>query len=249
MNEKDNFKLCVINPNTSEAMTRQIYLAAKSIASPNTKITCTNPRFGPESIEGFYDEAFCVPGIIEEIEKNQGSEAYIIACFDDTGLDASRTFTDKPVIGIGEASYHAANMMGGQFSVITTLPRSISALENNLKKYGLYQNCCSVVSIELPVLELEKQPNMTEEKLQAKIEHLLDKTRTEIIVLGCAGMQNFASKMQTKFGVPIIEGITSSVKFAESFVALGFKTSKKSSYSYPKQKRYLGKFHKYQPKI
>ena len=49
---------------------------------------------------------------------------------------------------------------------------------------------------------------MTEEKLQAKIEHLLDKTRTEIIVLGCAGMQNFASKMQTKFGVPIIEGIT-----------------------------------------
>ena len=75
--------------------------------------------------------------IISEIKKNPYSDAYIIACFDDTGLDACRSFTDKPVLGIGECSYHAANLLGGNFSVITTLSRSIPALKGNLKKYGI----------------------------------------------------------------------------------------------------------------
>ena len=45
---------------------------------------------GPESIEGFYDEAFSVPGLLDEIRRGEteGFDGYVIACFDDTGLDA-----------------------------------------------------------------------------------------------------------------------------------------------------------------
>ena len=47
---------------------------------------------GPVSIEGFYDEAFAVPGMLGEIRKADAtaSDAHIIACFDDTGLEAAR---------------------------------------------------------------------------------------------------------------------------------------------------------------
>ncbi len=107
-------------------MTNNIDKVAQSFASNNTKIFSINPKFGPESIEGYYDEAFCIPGIISEIRANPEYDAYIVACFDDT-----RTITDKPVIGIGEASYHAANMLGGHFSVITTLKRSIHSKKIN----------------------------------------------------------------------------------------------------------------------
>ena len=145
-------KICVINPNTSTSMTNNIDKVAKSFVSKDTEVLSINPKFGPESIEGYYDEAFCIPGIIYEIKANPEYDAYIVACFDDTGLDACRTITDKPVIGIGEASYHAANMLGGNFSVITTLKRSISALKKNLKNYGLYDNCVSISSVDIPVL-------------------------------------------------------------------------------------------------
>ena len=191
-------KICVINPNTSNLMTNNIDKVAKSFASNNTKIFSINPKFGPESIEGYYDEAFCIPGIISEIRANPEYDAYIVACFDDTGLDACRTITDKPVIGIGEASYHAANMLGGHFSVITTLKRSIPALKKNLKNYGLYDNCVSLSSVDIPVLELESNLNLTEQKIEEKIKEILDNSDTEIFVLGCAGMADFAIKMKKK---------------------------------------------------
>ena len=42
---------------------------------------------GPASIEGYYDEAFSVPGLLEEIRRGEedGCDGYVIACFDDTG--------------------------------------------------------------------------------------------------------------------------------------------------------------------
>ena len=36
-------------------------------------------------------------------------DATIIACFDDTGLDAARSFSAAPVVGIGEAAFHMAS--------------------------------------------------------------------------------------------------------------------------------------------
>ena len=73
---------------------------------------------GPVSIEGYYDEAFSVPGLLAEIAKGeaQGVAGHIVACFDDTGLEAARSTADAPVIGIGEAAFHFASLLGHRFS-------------------------------------------------------------------------------------------------------------------------------------
>ena len=81
--------ICIINPNTTKKMTDNIEVVAKKVASNGTTIVSTNPKSGPESIEGYYDEVFCIPGLIEEVLSNSKADAYIIACFDDTGLDLS----------------------------------------------------------------------------------------------------------------------------------------------------------------
>ena len=80
----------VINPNTTRSMTLKIGAAAKAAASPGVEVAAVNPDFGPASIEGYFDEAFSVPGLIDEIGKARGADAFIIACFDDTGLEAAR---------------------------------------------------------------------------------------------------------------------------------------------------------------
>ena len=82
-------------------MTKVIDITAKKYAGVNTEIITTQPQTGPESIEGYYDEAFCIPGLIEEINNNINADGYIIACFDDTGLDAVRSFSLYEVIGFG----------------------------------------------------------------------------------------------------------------------------------------------------
>ena len=122
-------------------MTPKIGAAAKAAASPGVEVSAVNPEFGPPSIEGYFDEAFSLPGLIEEIGKAADADAFVIACFDDTGLEAARCATDAPVVGIGEAAFHMASLIADKFSVVTTLSRSIAPIERNLAKYGLAARC------------------------------------------------------------------------------------------------------------
>ena len=190
-------KICIINPNTTKAMTQKIDLTAKKFASADTEIVSVEPNVGPESIEGFYDEAFCIPGLVEEIEKHSDADSYIIACFDDTGLEVIRSITEKPVIGIGEAAYHIATMVAGNFTVITTLSRSIRPLTHNLKKYGLFENCVKVTAIEVPVLDLENISKENLDKLSKGIQDTKENDNAEAIILGCAGMADLAKNFET----------------------------------------------------
>src|ERR1043166_4236083 len=133
--------LNIVNPNTTAAMTRAIAAAAAKAARPDTVIRAVESGFGPPSIEGAYDDALAVPGLLERIMEGEaeGVDAHIIACFDDTGLDAARSLASAPVVGIGEAGFFAAATLAHRFSVVTTLSRSVSVLENNLLRYRARQ--------------------------------------------------------------------------------------------------------------
>ena len=240
-------KICIINPNTTKAMTQKIDLTAKKFASEDTEIVSVEPNVGPESIEGFYDEAFCIPGLVEEIEKHSDADSYIIACFDDTGLEVIRSITEKPVIGIGEAAYHIATMVAGNFTVITTLSRSIRPLTHNLKKYGLFENCVKVTAIEVPVLDLENISKENLDKLNKGIQDTKKNDNAEAIILGCAGMADLAKNLETKHKLPVIEGVSSAVVLAESLVNLKIKNSKVGSYALPRNKEYMGYLNKFKP--
>ena len=240
-------KICIINPNTTKAMTHKIDLTAKNFANVDTEIISVEPNIGPESIEGYYDEAFCIPGLIEEINNNINADGYIIACFDDTGLDAVRSISDKPVIGIGEAAYHVASIVSGNFSVITTLSRSINPLKHNLKKYGLFEKCVSISAIEVPVLDLEEISNDNLDKLNKGIEKTILEDNSEAIILGCAGMSNLAKDLELNHGLPVIEGVSSAVVLIEGLINLQIKTSKIGSYALPREKQYTGFLSKFRP--
>jgi allantoin racemase len=235
-------RILIINPNTTAVMTEAIGRAARRAASAGTEILAVNPADGPVSIEGYYDEAFSVPGLLAEIAKGEAMavSAHIIACFDDTGLDAARCASSAPVIGIGEAAFHVASMLGHRFSVITTLSCSIAAIENNLLKYGLAGRCGKVRACELPVLSLDDPTSDAAAKIGAEIELAKQQDNAEVIVLGCAGMADLAARLAARHGVPVIDGVASAVKLAEALTALGLKTSKVGAYAFPRPKPYLG---------
>ena len=59
-------------------------------------------------------------------------------------------------------------------------------------------------------------------------------------MLGCAGMASFAAKLEQKFAVPVIEGVSASVVLAEGLIRMKKNTSKVGGYSYPREKTYSG---------
>ena len=240
-------RIQVVNPNTTASMTRRIGEAAKAVALPSTTIVCVNPDFGPASVEGYFDEAFSVPGLLAEISKAKDCDAHVVACFDDTGLEAARCLASAPVIGIGEAAFHMACLIAAKFSVVTTLSRSIPAIEQNLIKYGLSSRCAKVRASDVAVLDLELPGSNARERISDEIAQAVRDDRAEAIVLGCAGMAELASALSLQHGVPVLDGIACAVKLAEGLVGVGLRTSKVGAYAAPRQKTYSGVFAPYSP--
>lgn len=224
-------RILVVNPNSTRHMTDTIGAAARRVASPGTEIIAVNPAGGPAAIQGYYDEAMCVPGLLDIIRRTEGFDAVVIACFDDTGLDAARCLTDRPVIGIGEAAYHMAAMLSNKFSVVTTLARSVPALEHNLVRYGLAARCARVRASDVPVLELERPGSEARTRIGAEVARAITEDKAEAIVLGCAGMADFAASLSAEHGLPVIDGVVSAVTLCEAMIRLNLRTSRLGGYT------------------
>ena len=229
-------KILLINPNSTASMTKKAYVAAKRVARLDTEIIAVTSQNGPSSIEGYFDVAMCQAALLQEAAKYNDVDAVIIACFDDTGLDAMRCLFDGPVVGIGEAAYHAASIVSSKFSVVTTLSRSVAGISDNLSRYGLMKKCASVRATDIPVLKLEEQDPSSIDLIRSEISAALTKDDAEAIVLGCAGMADLMEQLSDEFAVPVIDGVVSAVGLVEGLVAAGLKTSKFKSYKTSFQK-------------
>lgn len=234
----------LVNPNTTASMTAKAAAAARAVAAPGTEIRADQPIDGPVSIEGPYDAAFAVPGMLGRIGEavTAGADAHVVACFDDTGLDAARALTPKPVIGIGEAAFHMATLVAERFSVVTTLSRSIASIEANLARYGLSDRCARVRAAEVAVLALEEEGSQACDRISQEIARAIAEDRAEAIVLGCAGMTDLARRLERIHGLPVVDGVAAAVVLAEGLVRLGLTTSKIGGWARPIAKPYAGLF-------
>lgn len=241
-------RILLVNPNTTASMTEKAAVAARAVAGPLTEIMAVTSLTGPASIEGHYDGALALPGLLDEIRKGEaaGADAAVIACFDDTGLDAARAMAAIPVVGLCQSALMTAGFLAQRFTVVTTLQRSRVLIEDLASRYGMAQRA-KVRAADIPVLELEENGAEAIGRLRAQIELALDVDGAEAIVLGCAGMADLARRLQEEYGVPVVDGVSAAVKQAEALVAQGLSTSKRGSYAPPLPKSYLGYLREFAP--
>ncbi|MGO4112716.1 aspartate/glutamate racemase family protein [Rhizobium ruizarguesonis] len=241
-------RILIVNPNTTASMTDKAATAARAVAASGTEIIAATSRMGPVSIEGHYDGALAIPGLLAELKERQaaGYDAAVIACFDDTGLEAARTFADVPILGLCESAVVTAGFLAQRFTVVTTLERSRVLIDNLVRRYGMGDRA-RVRASDIPVLELEDAASGAIGKLRAEIERALSEDGAEAIVLGCAGMTDLARELQEIYGVPVVDGVAAAVKQAEALVSLGLSTSKRGSYASPLPKPFTGAMSGFSP--
>lgn len=231
-------EILVVNPNSTESMTRKIITSAQAAASAGVVIRGATAQGAPASIEGHFDEAMSVPGLLSCVQaaEDQQVDGIVVACFDDPGIGACREIATGPVIGICEAAVKAASMLATSFSVVTTLPRSVPIIEHMIHGYGLSHQCRRVRSAEIPVLALEEPGSNAREKIREEILRAIEEDRCEAIVLGCAGMADLTAWLSEETGIPVIDGVSVATRMIEALVGCGLKTSKINAYARPKLK-------------
>jgi allantoin racemase len=234
--------LLLLNPNTSTAMTAGMVAAAQAVAAPGTVVTGRQPSFGPVSIESQFDEVFGAAGVAEQLRLAAAErfDAVVIACFGDPGLDAARELTSAPVLGIAEAAFHAASFLATGFSIVTTMTRTCVIAERLVHRYGFERSCRGIHGTDIPVLALEHCGEDTVAQIEATARAALAQDRSQAIVLGCGGMAALCNTLQQRLGVPVVDGVSAAVKFAEGLAALGLRTAKRGDYAPPLPKRWVG---------
>jgi allantoin racemase len=229
-------KILFINPNTSEHFTEKIQAILEKYAAPGTIAKAVNPASGPRSIESIYDELLSAPGTLQTIIENLDEyDAFVIACYSDhPTVYAGREITDKPVIGIAEASMYISCMLGYKFSVVTTNKEWEPLLWDAVRHYGLADRCASVRTTGMPVLMLEaSSPEETYQMILDSSKKAIEQDGAEVISLGCAGMTGLDKRLEQELGVPVIDGVVGALKLLEGLLAYGVRTSKRLAYSQP----------------
>lgn len=236
-------KIKVINPNTSTEMTEGIRISAEKAAEANTEIVCVNPKSGPITIEGSYDEIIASYYLVEEVlrsEKEENYDAYVIACFGDPALYALREITDKPVIGIAEAAISMASFISGRFSIVSVMPKSRLIFEELVHRYGAERKLASLRTPDLSVLDTSDDIKKTQRILIEEAKIAVEEDYAEAILLGCAGMVGFTEEVEKVAKVPVIDSVAAGVKVAEALVTMNLRTSKIYSFEKPGNKKIVG---------
>ncbi|MFD1342104.1 aspartate/glutamate racemase family protein [Litorisediminicola beolgyonensis] len=203
----------LINPNSTEAMTTAMLAAARA-AAPGLEIEGWTSHDAPPAIQGAEDGARAAPPLLKLIDKAvaEGAQGIIIGCFDDTALAEAAARAPCPVIGIGQAAYHEAALRSKRFSVITTLPISVPVLEGNIATYGLAPWLGRVRPADVPVLELDRDPEAALGPIGAAAQAAIHEDGIEALILGCAGMVLVTRALRAALPVTVIDPVESAAR-------------------------------------
>ena len=221
-------KILCINPNSSPEVTEAIEEICREYALPNTEVEVKYIKEAPSGIESYHDAAISEKYLLDKFEKWKGKyDGFIVACHSDIGVDLCRELTDKPVIGIGEASMLFALPLGHKFSILSLKRKKIPQKEDLVKKYGFENRCASIRITGLGVIATDKDKR---EKLIQEGIKAVKEDNAEVLILGCAGMSGLDKKIEKIVGVPVIDGVTSALMIMESLIRYGVNTSKVGKY-------------------
>ena len=229
-----SIEICIINPYASEKLNAKLKQCVLEVIDRSSTVYL-NENYTVEDYYSYYHESTNVSKLIKEIESNNSSDAFIIACYEDVGIDDIRKITSKPVMGIGEAAFYTANIIANKFSIITNLSASHEALKNNLIKYDLEHKCVSLKSIEVPILDMETMSKSNIKKLESAINRTIIEDNPEAIIITSPGILNLTKIFSDRFNIPIIEGVTAAATLLETLSKQGLKIKK---FTKPPNKNY-----------
>ncbi|HEX5193909.1 MAG TPA: aspartate/glutamate racemase family protein [Solirubrobacteraceae bacterium] len=224
------FRLALINPNTDEADTTEMARAAGAALGDGAEVVPLTARRGVAGIETSAESLIAAAETLALVRETPDADAYLIACFGDPGLDGVREVTDAPVIGIGEATYHAMASVSRRFAVITTLRRGIPALLDGMEHYGVASRCVGVLASEITVEDLGGDST---DAIVAAGRRAVDELGAEALALACGGMTDLENAVRERVGVPATNGVAFGALLAHALWRSGLRTSTVGSLAPP----------------
>src|SRR5437764_4518011 len=151
--------ILVVNPNSTESMTRVIDEACAPLRmAGGPAIETATLKEGPPGIETQQHVDGLIPPLVSFVRKNEERyAAFVIACYSDPGIFSVREATRKPVLGISECGILTALTLGHKFGVIAILQQSIPRHLRYVGALGVTDRFAGELPVGIPVVELSDE--------------------------------------------------------------------------------------------
>ena len=214
-------RILIVNSNTTESVTTRIAAAARAVAPPGTRIDAVSAPFGLPLVVTRADWLVAGPATLAALAARRGSyDAAIIACFGDPGLDAAKELLDTPVLGISEAAFHAAAMLGRRFAVVSFTAALRPMFEDCLDHHGLRARCCG---FRMGPPFAGDPGRVAEERRELLVDlcrQAVEQDGAEVVILAGGPLAGLAPVLQPHVPVPLVDGTQAAVRLAAALVGL-----------------------------
>jgi allantoin racemase len=234
-------KILLLNPNTSEGVTKLLDQAARAASHAETQITSLTAKRGVPYI-ATRAEAVIGGGVALEIlaETHHEYDAAIIAAFGDPGLGGARELFPIPVVGLAEAGMLTACMLGRRFSIVTFARALTPWYEECVAWHGLRDRCGGINSLNHPFAAVDEVQQEKEDLIVELANQAISRDKSDVVVLAGAPLAGLAARIADRVPVPVVDCVAASIKLAEALVALKPRKATAGTFKRPSPKPTVG---------
>ena len=232
-------KIMFINPVGTAAFDDHITSILDKVRRKDVQPTVVHLPKGPDHLEYHYYEHLVTRDMLNEIRRAEAEKfhAVVIGCFYDPGLREAIELVSIPVIGPAESTMLVACTLGHKFSILVGRRKWIPKMESNARLYGLGERLASIRPLGIRVTEMLAQQKKLKESTAREARAAVEEDGAEVIVMGCTAESGFADELSRGLGVPLLDPVVTSWKFAEMqadmYSTLGISHSKVYGYESP----------------
>ena len=230
-------RLLLINPNISDSVSELIRAEARRSASPGTEVEVLTAPFGVAYIETRFEAMVGAYATAQlAAEHCARADAVVVAAFGDPGLAGLREVMPVPVTGMTEAALASAHLLGHRISIIAISQRIQAWYREVVEGYGFGSRLASIRALDRPISAIGGVQQEHAQALKALAERAVDEDGAEVIVLAGAPLAGLARSLAGQLPVPVVDGVSSAVRHAETLVALKPGRAQAGSFARPPAK-------------
>jgi Asp/Glu/hydantoin racemase len=234
-------RILLVNPNISDSVSDLIRSEAQRSASAGTQVDVMTAPFGVAYIETRFEAlvgAYATAQVAAEHCRNY--DAVVVAAFGDPGLAGLRELLPVPVTGMTEAALATAHLLGHRISIIAISQRIQAWYREVVESYGFGDRLASIRALDRPLSSIGGVQEEHAQALQALAERAVAEDGAEVIVLAGAPLAGLARSLHGRLPVPVVDGVSSAVRHAETLAALQPGRARQGSFALPPAKPHRG---------
>ncbi len=234
-------RVLLINPNISESVSDLIHAEACRSASAGTEIEVLTAPSGVAYIETRFESLLGAYATAQlAAEHGHRFDAVVVAAFGDPGLTALREVLPVPVTGMTEAALATAHLLGHRISIIAISQRIQAWYREVVESYGFGSRLASIRALDRPISAIGGVQEEHAQALQALAERAVAEDGAEVIILAGAPLAGLARSLHGQLPVPVVDGVSSAVRHAETLAALKPGRAQRGSFALPPTKNNKG---------